>query len=310
MKVWALINTALQRGDVTVMSNLTASAVSRTAEKPLKRGANESLANVLFAGAFILFVLSAAAADVERVGTIGDPEIKECSGIVASRQFPNVFWVHNDGKKERLYAINRKGATLAEFKVKGAKFEDWEDIALDAENNLYAADTGNNDGKRTEVAVYQFAEPDPNSAEKSVAVKRHWRLQYPSGPRDCESILIVSTNGYLISKVTKNRMAEIYSFPLQDSAGPITLKALARLAIDSPVTAAALSPDGKRFAAISKLGAFFFDFTGAFPTSGLIRPVRHMRLQHESIEGCTFVPEGLLVAAESKELFLFKFPPH
>jgi hypothetical protein len=310
MKVWALINTALQRGDVTVTSTLTASAVSRSAEKPLKRGVNESLTNMVVASAFVLFAASVFAGDVERVGTIADPEIKECSGIVASRQYPDVFWVHNDGKKERLYAINRKGATLAEFKVKGAKFEDWEDIALDSQNNLYAADTGNNDAKRAEVAVYQFPEPDPNSAEKSVHVKRHWVLQYPSGPRDCESLLIVGTNGYLISKVTKNRMAEIYTFPLQDSAGPITLKGLARLAIDSPVTAATLSPDGKRFGAISKLGAFFFDFNGTFPTNGLIRPVRHMRFQHESIEGCTFVPEGLLVAAESKELFLFKLPPH
>src|SRR5687767_7079915 len=82
---------------------------------------------------------SVLGAQVERVGTIADPEIKECSGIVASRQFPDVFWVHNDGKKERLYAINRKGATLAEFKIKGVKFEDWEDIAIDNDKNLYAA---------------------------------------------------------------------------------------------------------------------------------------------------------------------------
>jgi hypothetical protein len=227
---------------------------------------------------------------------------------VASRQFPVVFWTHNDGKKERLYAINRKGTTIAEFKVTGGKFQDWEDIALDDHNNLYAADTGNNDGKRTEVAVYQFAEPNPNSAEKSVVIKRQWQLRYPSGSRDCESLLVHGTNGYLISKVKNDRMAEVYSFPLQDASGPVTLTALTRLGIDSPVTAAAVSPDGKWVAAVSKLGAFFFDFNGLFPSSGILRPLRHTRLQHESTEACTFVPDGLLVAAESRELFLIKAP--
>jgi hypothetical protein len=251
---------------------------------------------------------SLLAGEVERVGTIADPEIKECSGIVASRQFPDVFWVHNDGKKERLYAINRKGATLAEFKIKGAKFEDWEDIAIDNANTLYAADTGNNDGKRAEVAVYQFAEPNPNSTEKSVAIKRQWTLRYPAGARDCESIIVLGTNAYLISKVLRNRPAEVYTFALQDSAGPTTLKAVGGLAMDSPATAADLSPDGKRLAVISKLGAYFFDLGRGFSSGGFLSPTRHVRFSHDSIEGCTFVPEGLLVAAESKELFLFKNP--
>jgi hypothetical protein len=268
---------------------------------------------------FISLATSLLGADVERVGTIAHPEIKECSGIVASRQYPNVFWVHNDGKKERLYAINRKGATLAEFKIEGAKFQDWEDIALDAENNLYAADTGNNDGKRAEVAVYQFAEPNPSTAGKSVAIKRDWVVRYPGEPRDCESIVVVGGNAYLVSKVSKNRLAEVFTFPLQDSAAglpkttsrsPLVLKPLARLAIDSPVTASALSADGKRFAAISKEGAFLFDFSGEFPASGIMRPQGRVSLRHDSTEACDFVPDGLLVAAESRELFLVKIAPH
>jgi hypothetical protein len=263
---------------------------------------------IRFSCLVVFGAVSLLAADVERVGTIADSEIKECSGIVASRQFPGVFWTHNDGKKERLYAIDRKGDTLAEFKVKGAKFQDWEDLALDADNNLYAADTGNNDAKRTEVSVYQFAEPDPKAAEKSIAIKRHWVLRYPAEPRDCEGIVILGTNAYLVSKVTRKRMAEVYTFPLAE-AGPITLKPLTLLGIDSPVTSATISPDGKRFAVISKLGAYFFDLDGTFPSSGILRPARHVPLLHESTEGCTFVPEGLLVAAESRELFLLKTPP-
>src|SRR3954465_14687151 len=94
---------------------------------------------------FIVFLTASCvpAANVERIGTI-DPEIKECSGVVVSHRFPDVFWVHSDGAREHLYAINRKGGIIAEFKVKGADFHDWEDITLDTNNNLYAADTGDN----------------------------------------------------------------------------------------------------------------------------------------------------------------------
>jgi len=257
-----------------------------------------------------LFAQAVLGSDVERIGTISDPEIKECSGVVASRQFPDVFWTHNDGKKEQLFAINRKGETLAEFKVKGAKFEDWEDITLDANNNLYAADTGNNNEKRQTIAVYQFPEPNPKSGGKSVHIARQWTARYPLVPRDCESILVIGTNCFLISKVTHNRLAEVFTFALQDSAEPITLKALGSLLINSPVTAAAFSPDTRRLAAISKEGAFFFDFDGTFPARGVMQPVRQVPFHHESIEGCTFVTEGLLITAESREIFLIKNTSH
>ena len=256
----------------------------------------------------LLLLPAAFGADFERVGTI-DSEIKECSGVAASRQYPDIFWVHSDGAREHLYAINRKGEIRAEFKVKGAEFHDWEDITIDTNNNLYAADTGNNNSKRAEVAVYQFPEPDPSTGKKNVHVTRQWILRYPVVPRDCESIVVLGTNGFLFSKVTKNRLAEVFTFPLQESSGPITLKPLCSLLIDSPVTATAVSPNCKRFAAISKLGAFFFDFDGTFPARGIMRPSRQVPFHHESIEGCTFVPEGLLVTAESREIFLFKDPP-
>jgi hypothetical protein len=160
------------------------------------------------------------------------------------------------------------------------------------------------------VAVYQFPEPNPKSGAKSVAVKKQWVVRYPSEPRDCESIVILGENAYLISKVTKNRAAEVFTFCLKDSAAPITLKPLAQLGVDSPVTAAAVSTDGKQLAAISKEGVFFFRLGGAFPGSGTMPVERHVRLRHASIEGCTFVPEGLLVTAESRELFLVKLTLH
>src|SRR5687768_1659587 len=95
------------------------------------------------------------APDVVQTGKIDDPRITESSGVVASRQHPKVLWTHNDGgKKETLFAITREGKTLAEFRIAGAKLEDWEDIAIDNEGHLYLADTGDNGAKRKSIAVY------------------------------------------------------------------------------------------------------------------------------------------------------------
>src|SRR5438105_15931378 len=80
---------------------------------------------------------------VLQVGRITHPRITETSGIVASRQYPGVFWTHNDGggfKKQVLYGITREGKFVAEFRVTGALLQDWEDIVIDSERHLFVGD--------------------------------------------------------------------------------------------------------------------------------------------------------------------------
>ncbi len=104
---------------------------------------------------------------VRLLARMSDLSIKESSGVVASRRFPNVFWTHNDGggpKKQVLYSIDREGNTRAAFPVIGAMFHDWEDIAIDDAGHLYLGDIGNNDAKEDTLAVYEIDEPDPTSA--------------------------------------------------------------------------------------------------------------------------------------------------
>src|SRR5687767_3241266 len=119
-------------------------------------------------------------AGVKQVGTLANPSITESSGVAASRQYTNVFWTHNDGgKSETLFAISRQGKTLAEFKVTGANFDDWEDIAIDNEHRLYLADTGDNEGKRKKVNIFCVDEPNPSSGLNAVRVTRKWELRWP-----------------------------------------------------------------------------------------------------------------------------------
>ena len=238
------------------------------------------------------------------VGHIQNPRIKESSGIVASRQYPDVFWTHNDGKDQVLYAINRTGKSLAEFRITGAFLDDWEDIAIDDSHRLYIGDLGNNNLKRMQLAVYEIDEPNPKATGILIQVKRGWKLRYPKAPFDCESLFVYQTNGYVVSKVFNDARAEIYRFPLTEQKEPVVLEFIARLKIESPVTAADISADGKMLALVAKSGAFAYRINGDIASAANLKP-SHTKFRHEHIEGCCFVPEGLLATAESREIYLF-----
>jgi len=247
-------------------------------------------------------------AGVRQVGTLANPAITESSGVAASRQYTNVFWTHNDGgKSETLFAVTREGKSLGDFKVLGAKINDWEDIAIDNERHLYIADTGDNDAKRKHVAVYRIDEPDPASSAGVVRATKKWQLRWPNGPVDSEALFVYGTNGYLVTKVKNDRRAEVYRFHLNDSESQM-LEPFAKLTIDSPVTAASISANGAAVAIVAGTGVFLYRIDGDMEKLAQVRPY-HTRFKHDSMEACTFVPEGLLTTAESKQIYLFTDEP-
>jgi hypothetical protein len=241
------------------------------------------------------------------IGTIGNPRLTESSGIVASRRHPGVFWTHTDGggpKKQVLFAISREGKSLADFRVVGAVIEDWEDIATDDAGHVYVGDIGNNDARRDRLAVYEVDEPDPKSSRSLASINRGWQLRFPKKPFDCEALFVWNGQGYVISKVFNDKKADLYRFPLTDAKTPLVLERIARLPIESPVTGADISADGKRLGIVAKSGAFIFDLDGQ-PADAAHAPHRRAKFRHEHIEACCFVPEGLLATAETREIFLF-----
>jgi hypothetical protein len=248
------------------------------------------------------------AADVVQTGKIDNPKITESSGVVASRQYTNVFWTHNDGgKSETLFAIAREGKTLAEFKVLGAKIDDWEDIAIDGERHLYIADTGDNEAKRKRVTVFRVDEPDPSASGGGVRATHKWQLNWPNGAVDCEGLFIDGTNGYLVTKVKNDRRAEVYRFQCSPVESQV-LEFLAKLTIDSPVTGADISPNGAAVALVSSTGAFVYRIDGDVSKMAKVLPY-HTRFKNDSMEACTFVPDGLLATTEARQVLLFTAEP-
>ena len=252
----------------------------------------------------------AGAKGVQEVGRIAHPRITESSGIAASRQFPGVLWTHNDGggaKKQILYAIDRTGKSRGEFVITDVLLHDWEDIAIDDARHLYLGDLGNNESKRTELAVHQLDEPDPKQGVSFVQVKRSWRLRFPGKPFDGESLFVWKGHGYVVSKVVNDARAQIFRFPLGDTKEPITLELVATTKIESPVTGADLSPDGRLLALVAKSGAFVYRIDGDVTRVMKGKP-HQTRFRHEHIEACCFVEDGLLATAESREIYFFTDP--
>jgi hypothetical protein len=247
---------------------------------------------------------------VRLLARISDPRIRESSGIVASRRYVNVYYTHNDSggpKKQVLYAIDRKGNTRALFSVIDVTLHDWEDIAIDDARHLYVGDIGNNESKRDALAVYEIDEPDPQAGIGDVSPKRAWNLKFPQKSFDCESLFVWKDYGYVISKVFDNARAQIFRFPLKDTNAPLTLELVATTKIESPVTGADISADGTLLGLVAKNGAYVFRIDGDVARVIEAKP-HHTKLKNEHIEGCCFVPEGLLVTSERRNIFLFTNP--
>lgn len=243
-------------------------------------------------------------AHVKHLGKITEPEIRECSGVVASHRYPGVFWTHNDsGNREVLYAIRRNGTLIGTWPITDAHFVDWEEITFDTEGNLLLADTGDNHCWRRHGYIHRVKEPDPTKPSGPITIEHSWILTYPNGPRDVEAIFVLGDFCHLITKSTSGP-AEIYRFALSVGTNPIDLEPIGKLNVGSRVSGAALSPDAAVLALVSSAGAFAYRMDGNVASLPSLVP-HFSRLKNRKVEGCTFVPEGLLATSEARHIYLF-----
>ncbi|RYG69681.1 hypothetical protein EON80_09345 [bacterium] len=126
------------------------------------------------------------------VANIQDKEIKEGSGLAASRRYPGLLYIHNDsGDTARVFAVNEKGETVATISFKGIYARDWEDMTF-AGDYLYVGDIGDNLIIRDAVQIYRFKEPelDPLKLGQTIEIEPETLAVRPIGtPRNAETLL-------------------------------------------------------------------------------------------------------------------------
>lgn len=197
---------------------------------------------------------------------ITDARLNEASGLVASRRNVDLYYTHNDsGGKPIVYVLDRTGRIVAEIRLVGAVNRDWEDIGLAPGGSVETfdvcvADIGDNLARRSEIEIYRFPEPDitPQPSETIIldVEPRIYRAKYEDGSRNAEGFVVdpLTGDGYVLSKREDGR-CEAYRLPCPWSDNETTiLKRVAYLrfpsapALATMVTAADLSPDGRRLA--------------------------------------------------------------
>ncbi|GAB2610839.1 hypothetical protein GCM10027191_03270 [Novilysobacter erysipheiresistens] len=209
----------------------------------------------------------------ELSGVLLDLQLDEISGLAASHRHDDVLWLHDDGgNPPRLFAVNDRGGRLATFRVEGVTKTDWEDLAafeFDGKRYLLIADTGDNGGLRRTLQLHVVEEP---ATLENARLQPAWSIafRWPDGARDCEAVAVDARRGEILLVSKKRQPPELFSLPLRPPAGelltaqrlgtlsgvpapdPERLKRAPRRArIDSQVTAASLSPDGRTLAVMT-----------------------------------------------------------
>jgi hypothetical protein len=201
--------------------------------------------------------------------------IKESSGIAASRRNAGIFWTHNDsGDGPFVYAFDRQGKHRGVWQVTGAKAIDWEDMAIGpgprrGRSYLYLGDIGDNSKMRDQITVYRVAEPQVTQKDSSSTVQNPreteaadvFRLKYPDGKYDAETLLIHPLTGelYIITKM-RGAPARVYKLRAQaPKSGVSTLAYVGDLRFPNQfqgfITGGDISPDGRRIIICDYLGA-------------------------------------------------------
>lgn len=237
--------------------------------------------------------------------------LRETSGVAVSRSHDGVFWSHNDsGGGAAVFAIDASGAIRARVRVASATNRDWEDIAIatcepGAERDcLFIAETGDNDEKYGNVAVYRVPEPDP-ATDTVTGPADILRFTYPDGPRDAEGLFVTDAGIHVVSK-GRSGAIELFRLPPPYRPGTTTvIQRVQRLAPpptshSAQATAAAHDPDGGRVVirTYAELRYFTVDADTLTPLGRAAESPAPSQLQGEAVD---FLPgQRLLLTSESR----------
>ena len=232
--------------------------------------------------------------------------VKESSGIIAESN--NRFWTHNDsGGEPVLYQFDSTGTLLKTIRISNATNNDWEEIQLDSNGNLYIGDFGNNSQKRTNLLIYKvlnFKNKTQDSVLTAEKIEFSYENQTAFPPTDslkhfdAEAMLATPDSIYIFTKDfdTQPYSGKTWIYRLPNVAGKHKAKLVGIFETDNTwkfrgaITAAAKSADGK-VVLMSYLKLFVFtDFVGREFWRGRVKALDFNVLETAQREAITFLP--------------------
>lgn len=200
----------------------------------------------------------AADAGGDPVSRIADPRITESSGLVLRPDDPDVAYTVNDsGNAPVLFAVRvSTGATVGATTL-GVDLVDAEALSVDPDGTVWVADTGDNRGRRDDVALYALVPPAPG--DTTVDDVPRYPLTYPDGPHDVEALAINPRTGGMFL-LTKGLLGgEVYQLPEDLRTDRPNRVEVVGATIPGAITDAAFTPDGRYVVARDYSGAHVLD---------------------------------------------------
>lgn len=233
-------------------------------------------------------------------------EVNESSGLATLAN--GQVLTHNDaGNKPYLYALNQQGEIQETIKLQLPNV-DWEDLTQDDAGNIYIADTGNNNNKRRELAVYKFNPAQPEQVQAirfTYEDQKEWPPKKDERNFDSEGLFWYNGQLYLISKDRgRGQTAKVYKLPAQP--GTHRARLIGSHKLKAQVTGAAISPDASTVALLSEgeLHLFQnFDAVDEFYEG----KYTHLELPNTGqTEGIVFASDAeLLISSEGGNLYRY-----
>jgi len=188
--------------------------------------------------------------------------LSEASGIALSARNPGVLWAHNDGSREKLFALSTNGALLASFNLRRS-VADVEGVAVGpgpvkGVSYLYVGDIGGDTAtgtSRDRVHVLRVPEPlvepnwagDPKSGDFEQV--EGFILRYPDGSYDAEALMVDPLSGDVLIATKQPTGTRVYRASLTGATNNATL--VSELVGSVPfaeVSAGDISADGRQLA--------------------------------------------------------------
>lgn len=190
-------------------------------------------------------------------------KLKEVSGIEVSSS-GTVWAIQDSGNEDEIYQLDRTAKLLQSLKIDHAKNQDWEDLALDDNGNLYIGDFGNNANERKNLTIYKV--PQSELGKKKPNAKKiafHYPDQKNFPPEkdslyfDTEGFFHLDGHLYIFTKNrTRPYSGKTLIYRVLDTEGEHTAEPLGSLFLCGDqdrcsVTGADISPDGNTIALLS-----------------------------------------------------------
>lgn len=172
------------------------------------------------------------------------------------------LWTHADGgNTARLYRVTRQGDLLQALDLAPLQNIDWEDLAQDEERRLYVGDFGNNQNKRRNLTIYRLSGPNWQQIDTvrfAYADQHQFPPRKPARNFDCEAFYYYQDSLHLFTK-NRGEGGFLKQYVLPARPGYHVARLADSLRLPTWVTAADISPDGRRVALLGEGYVYQFE---------------------------------------------------